>query len=244
MGASDGAVLIVGVLNVAATDVVTGVTYDGVAMTKLDDVIRAGGNITVWYLNQPSSGANNIVVTKSGGAEETYVRGLSFTGGNILNTISNGQQGVGGASETASITSTVDNSWAAMFADDTNATPIAASTNSTLRGTVQGNRFATFTQTDAPKTPAGSISMSYTPGGSNTSYVIFVIDGPQNVSVSPAVIGATATIIAPSVTGTSIATPAVITAAANIQAPTVSVEDGKWSNQAKNSSSWTNQSKS
>jgi len=66
-----------------------------------------------------------------------------------------------------------------------------------------------------------------------------------NITVSPAVIEATATINAPAVAGGANVTPAVIEAIATIQAPTVTTEDSKITNMDKNSvSSITNLDKS
>jgi len=245
MGASDGAILAVGVVNNNASDVVTGVTYGGVAMTKLHTTVgSAGFYLTTWYLNQPTTGVNDVVVSKSSGAEQTYVRALSFTGGNITNAIYNASLGSGGASETVSVTTTVDNSWCAMFAYDSNATPIAASTNSTLRGTVQANVFATFTQTDAPKTPAGAVSMSYTPGGAGTVRTMFVIDGPQNVTVSPTVINLGMSVQAPAITAGANVTTVVIGLSLSVQTPIVSAVYDPYSYTPKHSSTWTYQEKS
>lgn len=67
----------------AANDI-TGCTYNGVAMTLLDNlglVGDAGGwtNLALFYLLNPATGANNLVASHTGGAS-IAVRGLSYTG--------------------------------------------------------------------------------------------------------------------------------------------------------------------
>ena len=52
-------------------DTVTGVTYNGVAMTKIGSSVGvppAGSSsnfLSMWYLIAPATGANNVVVTRS-----------------------------------------------------------------------------------------------------------------------------------------------------------------------------------
>ena len=63
--ASDASLL---VISVATRDGggnydVSGVTYGGVSCTKAIDVESGGINAEIWYLVNPASGANNIVVT-------------------------------------------------------------------------------------------------------------------------------------------------------------------------------------
>jgi len=66
-----------------------------------------------------------------------------------------------------------------------------------------------------------------------------------DVTVSPAVITATGTVQAPTVTGTAVASPAVITATAAVQAPTITAGTSKWINTDKSAnSSFTNTTKS
>ena len=52
------------------TDICSGVTYDGDALTKAKGNYDDGGGgraeATIWYLASPSSGSNNVVATWSG----------------------------------------------------------------------------------------------------------------------------------------------------------------------------------
>ncbi|KKL90130.1 hypothetical protein LCGC14_1907760 [marine sediment metagenome] len=57
----------------------TGVTYDGSAMTKLvEDTTTAGAICSIWGIKNPSTGANNIIISM-GGSVDIRGGGISFT---------------------------------------------------------------------------------------------------------------------------------------------------------------------
>ena len=49
---------------ITSADTIPGITYNGVALTKIASVIN-GRYFSLWYLIAPATGANNIVVTSS-----------------------------------------------------------------------------------------------------------------------------------------------------------------------------------
>ena len=58
----------------------TGVTYDGVAMTKLLSQSKLECRITIWSLIAPNAGTNDIVVTQANAADgASAIRAISFT---------------------------------------------------------------------------------------------------------------------------------------------------------------------
>lgn len=61
--------------------VVTGVTYNGVALTKASDAVYAGLGMTcsAWYLIGPATGANNIVVTCAGTTDNIKAAAASYS---------------------------------------------------------------------------------------------------------------------------------------------------------------------
>lgn len=80
-------ILLVGVANeepnAAAGDlVVTGITYNGVALTKLDSAQDADGSTTnrteLWYLLAPATGANTVEVTQTGDVDGVGVSAISY----------------------------------------------------------------------------------------------------------------------------------------------------------------------
>lgn len=100
-------------------DVVTGVTYNGVAMTqlaKIDCGIAVQG-VYLYGLLAPATGANNIVVSASTTTDVLELKSLSYTGVK--------QSGLPDASDTSNgalvtsisndITTILDNCWAVMW---------------------------------------------------------------------------------------------------------------------------------
>ena len=63
---------------------VSGITYNGVALTKVDNITAAleGNNqdTELWYLDGPATGANTISVTLSGTASFASIAAASYTG--------------------------------------------------------------------------------------------------------------------------------------------------------------------
>ncbi len=57
---------------------VTGVTYNGVAMTLKETITKGtDGRLDVWYLLQPDTGTHNIIVTLAS-AEDVAAIGISY----------------------------------------------------------------------------------------------------------------------------------------------------------------------
>jgi len=80
-------VVCVGTGNVSQA--VTGVTYDGVAFTKIDSCFTTS-EVTrseMWYLKNPSTGTHNIVVTLAGTATRAGVGAISFISSDQYNPI-------------------------------------------------------------------------------------------------------------------------------------------------------------
>lgn len=140
-------------------DKVTGVTYNGVAMTKITSVTSPStGNITIslWYLLNPSSGSNTVTASLSsgflGGGSISYtgVRQVGFPDNSTTNT------GHTVSSLNTSLTTVRNNCWTLLYGM---ADSISASTGSTLRTTV--SRGALF-DSNGVVTPAGAKSMAFT----------------------------------------------------------------------------------
>lgn len=150
--------LFVNILNGGTTDLVTGVTYNGVDMTRIAG--QAGDFYHSMYgLANPASGANDIVVTCSS-SNNIIPNSISYTGVNQT-----GQPNVfaynnntSSTSITSSITTITDNSWLMMFMrKNTGGSATAgAGTTSRVNDTTYG--LHTF-DSNAPITPAGSASL-------------------------------------------------------------------------------------
>ena len=156
--------LVVGVGIEDADDEISGVTYNGVAMTLVDKIVNGVPNewTYMFYLLNPSSGTNNVVVTAS---SSTTIRGLGVSYTGVLQSgqpDSKNEATAQGASHALSTTTVLDNSWVVGMAQGDDATP-GAGTGVTSRATVGGSRIG---DSNGPKTPAGSYSMTFTGGAS------------------------------------------------------------------------------
>ena len=142
-----------------ATDTITGVTYATVAMTRIAQLTTSGSaDLSLWYLINPASGANDAVITSS---TSTTLRGKasSFTGAK--------QSGVPDASGTQlvtaaagvskAITTVADNCW--LVAASANVSGVnTAGANTTVRR--DGD--SAIMDSNAAQTPAGSYSQAVT----------------------------------------------------------------------------------
>jgi len=96
------------------TGTVTGITYAGVAMTLLRSQLSAGAdkNTYVFYLANPTTGANNIVITESG--SNPMAAAASYTGVGNVSVV----DGITAATSKTSVSTVfpvlIPGSWAAM----------------------------------------------------------------------------------------------------------------------------------
>lgn len=187
VGAGSNRILFVGAVGDntgSATDDITGATYNGVAMTLIDKTFVAADRYRyLFYLVNPASGANNVVITSStnGGFKAGAV--ASYTGASQT-----GQPDASGKNQdtnnTLTTTATVvaSNSWMIMAGGVGGGTAVA-STGSTLRdtatnigmfdsnGTVAtGSQSMTIVTSDSPTThPIMGIMASFSPAIAATS---------------------------------------------------------------------------
>ena len=96
------------VVGVVAFGEPTGVTYDGVAMTKLIETDFGAENTSIWYQAGPSTGANNIVI--SAGSGRILGGGVSFSGVNQATPMSNSTSESGTGTSASLAVTTVNNS--------------------------------------------------------------------------------------------------------------------------------------
>lgn len=187
--------LIVGVM-VGAGNTVTGVTYNGVAMTQINTQISGGTTFDNFYLFglvAPATGANNIVITASA-STFIYGGGLSYTGVDQANSVdvsTTATSTVVGAI-TTSLTTTIDNVWLVAFVGmgngNNNGNTITAGA-STIRRTTDpglGGWYSLF-DSNAAKTPAGSHSLNF----STTGYISTPKFGINMTSIRPSVAATT-----------------------------------------------------
>lgn len=101
------------IVTVKVTGTVSSVTYNGVSMTMLRSQLSVAGDkyLYVYYLSNPSTGANNIVVT---GGSILFMAAASYTGVGNVSVV----DGITSVSTKTSLTSVfpvlIPGSWAAM----------------------------------------------------------------------------------------------------------------------------------
>lgn len=158
--------LIVGVFVANGTDIVSGVTYNGVAMTRINTGVKnpAQERTYLYGLTAPATGDNDIVVTLSTSNSFVAAAGVSYTG--VKQT---GQPEANAINNTASpatsltltVTTTSDNAWLAGIFRNDGGTQSVTNTNCSTRGGYVGGGVH-IVDTNAAQTPAGSKSITQT----------------------------------------------------------------------------------
>lgn len=131
--------LVVGVYHSYNGDRITGVTYNGVAMTRINTRALASGTIYLYGLANPDTGTNNIVVSLSAsdsymGAFATSFTGVNQTGQPEVNTTATNT----GVTGTISVTPTTANSWCVTFFRNNQGNALSDRTNFTSRNAYVG----------------------------------------------------------------------------------------------------------
>lgn len=164
------------------SDVVTGVTYNAVAMTRiLFKATDSGGRgIYQYYLINPSTGSNNVVVSTSG-TNDIYAYTASYTGVKQSSQpdASKTDEATGATSLTTSLTTVADNAWTTAFVRfDTN--NVTSGTNYTVLGAADSFRYG---DSNAAITPAGATTITANgAGGSGEWDAIYSSMSPATAS--------------------------------------------------------------
>ncbi len=143
----------------SSSDVVTGITYNGVAMTRIATQTVGGASDYMYGLVNPTTGANNIIASFSITSSFCHGAATSYTG--IKQTGQPDSFSSSSASATSlsvSTTTVADNSWVVGFFSNS-----SANTNS--RTGITSRSYNTgigrdIGDSNAPKTPAGSYTMT------------------------------------------------------------------------------------
>jgi hypothetical protein len=157
----------------ATVDNITGVTYNGVAMTLLDKQTNSTDRIEyVFYLIAPDTGTHDVVVSASLAVPSIFGNSSSYTGAKQSGVPdASTKQSISGSPYTTSLTTIADNCWTILFTTTSATTPVA-STGSTLRasnGTVGGEKIF---DSNGPITPAGNYDMLVTGNGGAIGFIM------------------------------------------------------------------------
>ena len=147
---------------------VSGITYNAVALTKIrsdDDTTAPAGRSEMWYLVNPATGANNVVVTMGGTNTVLAAGAISLTGAAQTGQpdANNGAVGANNT-PTVNVTTVADNSWVVdviRVVTPTVSTAGAGQTERWEQNASDDDNHAAGS-TEGPKTPAGSVTMSWT----------------------------------------------------------------------------------
>lgn len=161
VGVGANRALFVSVMLNGTNDYVTGVTYGGVAMTKVDSQVTATTYIHyVYVLAAPASGANNVVVSTSASCN-IFSSCVSYSGvDQTTPSEANAKNQTTGTSITVAVTTVTNNAWLYGGANCIGAPNIcSASTNTTARSIGGGFDYAISVDSNAAQTPVGSFSL-------------------------------------------------------------------------------------
>lgn len=169
--------LIVGIsmLSVGGSSV-SSITYNGVALSLIDARASVSGAVRaeLWGLVAPATGSNTIVVTLStsldsigGAVSSTGVHQSSPLEGAADASATN----VGAADATVNVVTVADNDWCVDVVA-TSDTAITVGAGQTSRNNVTGTLGSGAMSTEGPKTPAGTVTMSWTNVGALATWSI------------------------------------------------------------------------
>lgn len=181
VGAGSNRILLVGV-KTPHTSGVTGVTYNGVALTKAFSNNGGGAtgvNQEIWYLTAPSTGANDIVVSLASSVL-AYVGGASFFGAEQSSPIDASAYNTAGSvfSFSNSITTVTDDVLLFDVCLVPNSTLTPQETDASWTNNPAFGLQAQYQVVGA----AGAYSNDWTSGSSNTFYGIIIgVKPPQSV---------------------------------------------------------------
>lgn len=102
----------------AAAGSTTGVTYNGSAMTLVTSRAASGGKNYLFYLVNPSTGSNSVVITRSNGTNTLVGLSTSYTGAAQTGQPDSFGTAQGASPLTASTTVVASGCWLVGFASD------------------------------------------------------------------------------------------------------------------------------
>lgn len=185
-------VLLVGLLLNGTNSITATATYNSVSMIASTPVNVGTGRIYIFYLENPAVGSNTVAITASSSVSmNSYaVSYIQCYQGSPFPDATNSTSPGSNASCTASVTTTVDNCWTALWGvNQGNNNTIAAGSGSTLRTTV--NDGIGWFDSNAVVHPAGSNSMTFTQSGTPDAIGGYIISlAPLGSSYPTTITGA------------------------------------------------------
>lgn len=169
----------------ATTETITGVTYNSVAMTRIDfNNPQSNWELSLWYLIAPSTGAHNVVITASTTVVVIAGASISYTGA-LQSGVpdSSAKKTQSTTSITQSTTVVASNCWVVGWGTTGNGS-ISAGSGMTSRGDIDSPQ-GSFESGDSNGTVAtGAYSMTLTGGGSDSMGIIMASFAPAASTVN------------------------------------------------------------
>jgi hypothetical protein len=150
----------------------SGVTFNGVAMTMLTEVLESGSgrHISLWYLAAPATGANNVVISISG---HTFVQAIavSYTGAKQTGIPDASASNTGtGTTQTGTVTTVAAGCWM-VFVVILNGAAAAAGSGCVMRTAGTGLTSYYFDSNGSVGAP-GSHAVSTTSSSVGYGYIV------------------------------------------------------------------------
>jgi len=139
---------------------ITGVTYNGVSLTKIDGQAQDGNNkISLWYLINPDSGTHDVSITTND-TVDLWGGAVSYTGVSQTDPINASSKGATGAATSfaLSVTTDLDKCWSIMGVLNTGGA-ITAGAGTTLRENDTASHLGILDSNSAIS-PAGSNTLT------------------------------------------------------------------------------------
>jgi len=202
---NNGNILFVPVFSVG--DTITGVTYNGVAMTKIGSSVTVPSNtvsIAIYALANPATGAHNIVISSSssvviGGAA------VSYNNSNGVIDVSGSSTETAGTSLSKALTTTVPDDWTMTYVC-TDGFTVSAGSGTTFRQAGDGANRAIL-DSGGSINPAGSNTLNASFNGPGNAAMIMVAMSANNATNVTASLGGVSGTLIP---GTNSGTTATI----------------------------------
>ena len=161
--------LVVGVAMTDPTNTIASITYNGVALTKIREEVNTNDNlVSLWYLTNPASGANTILVTVNTSFTNGVGMAVSLTGVDQTSPLdaNNGTSADLANSVSVDVTTVADNCWVVdVVIAKTGGGTFTVGAGQTSRATVESVSADRGMSTEGPKTPAGAVTMSWDESG-------------------------------------------------------------------------------
>ncbi len=169
--------LYVNAIGDTTSDLISGATYAGTTMRLVGKHTAASGGrwVYLFALDNPTSGANNVVITESGSsfilAQAADYSGVKQTGAD-----DNETSNTGASPLTTALITVADNCWTILGeADAFSGSPPTAGTGSTRRAVEGTFGVGGLFDSNGVVHPAGSYSMTYSAGGGATTLTCCVM---------------------------------------------------------------------